>query len=64
MLPFNGTTFIIAVSGMSGDGTVIASLPAGVVQDLAGNPNAASTSTDNMVTFNIPYRVFLPQVTR
>src|SRR5439155_1408303 len=41
----------VAVSGMSGAGTVIASIPAGVAQDAAGNLNTASTSTDNSVSF-------------
>jgi hypothetical protein len=49
--PNNGTTFNIAVSGMSGSGTVTASLDAGMLTDLAGNPNAASTSSDNSVTY-------------
>jgi predicted heme/steroid binding protein len=40
------------VSGMSGDGTVVASIAAGVVSDAAGNTNAASTSTDNTVTYD------------
>src|SRR5439155_819840 len=34
------------------DGTVIASIPAGVAQDAAGNLNTASTSTDNSVSFD------------
>ena len=47
----SGTTYNVAVSGMTGNGTVIASLAAGVAQDAAGNLNTASTSTDNTVTF-------------
>ena len=62
--PFDGTSFNIIVRGMSGNGTVIATIPAGVVQDLAGDPNAASTSTDNTVTYNHFYQVFLPLVIR
>lgn len=46
------TTFNVAVSGMIGDGTVAASIAAGVAQDVAGNSNAASTSTDNTVTYD------------
>ena len=38
---------------MATDGTVIASIPAGGVSDLAGNTNTVSTSTDNTVTFSI-----------
>ena len=37
---------------MTQDGTVIAMVPAGVASDLAGNPNVASTSTDNEVTYD------------
>jgi len=49
--PNDGTTFDIAVSGMTGFGTVTSSIPANAVKDPAGNPNTASTSTDNTVTF-------------
>src|SRR5213078_3454591 len=45
------STYTVAVSGMTTDGTVIASIPAGVAQDAAGNLNTASTSTDNSVSF-------------
>ncbi|MCC6458270.1 MAG: hypothetical protein IT328_25175 [Caldilineaceae bacterium] len=48
--PNNGTTFDIAVSGMSSAGTVIATIPADVANDAAGNGNQASTSTDNTIT--------------
>jgi predicted Zn-dependent protease len=46
------STYSVAVSGMTTDGTVIASIPAGVAQDAAGVTNTASTSTSNSVTFN------------
>src|SRR5207302_947154 len=46
------STYNVAVSGMSTAGTVIASIPAGVAQDAAGNPNTASTSTNNSVSFD------------
>src|SRR5205807_1371042 len=49
----SGTTYDVAVSGMSGSGTVIASLAASVAHDAAGNASTASTSTDNTVTFDI-----------
>jgi len=42
----------LAVSGMTGDGTVIVDITAAVCTDLAGNANSASTNTDNTVTFN------------
>lgn len=49
-----GTTFNVAVSGMTSAGTVIATIPAGRATDARGAPNTASTSTDNVVTFNEP----------
>src|SRR5438477_7291682 len=45
------STYTVAVSGMTSSGTVIASIPAVVAQDAAGNTNTASTSTDNSVAF-------------
>jgi hypothetical protein len=50
--PNDGTTFNIAVSGLTSDGTLIVTIPAGGVQDLSGNLNSASTSTDNTVTYD------------
>ena len=49
----SGSTYNVAVSGMTGTGTVMASIPAGVVTDGSGNLNPASTSTDNTVEFDI-----------
>ena len=49
--PNNGTTYDVAVSGMTANGTVIVSVPAGSASDAASNFNTASTSTDNTVTF-------------
>src|SRR5207302_1921822 len=46
------SSYNVAVSGMSTDGTVIASIAAGAAQDAAGNANTASTSTDNSVSFD------------
>jgi hypothetical protein len=46
------TTYNVAVSGMTSEGTVVASVPAGVATDAAGNSNTASTSTDNTVTYD------------
>ena len=45
-------TWTITVSGMVTDGTVIASIAAGVAADPAENANLASTSTDNTVTYH------------
>ncbi len=50
----SGTTYNVAVSGMTGPGTVIASVAAGVAHDAATNANLASTSTDNTVTYSTP----------
>lgn len=48
----SGTTYTVLVSGMTGSGTVVASIPAGVATDTSGNVSLASTSTDNTVTFD------------
>jgi predicted outer membrane repeat protein len=47
----SGATYTVQVSGVAGDGSVIASISAGTVTDAAGNTNTASTSTDNRVTY-------------
>ncbi|MFZ1305437.1 MAG: reprolysin-like metallopeptidase, partial [Ferruginibacter sp.] len=48
------STYNVAVSGMGSSGTVIATIPAGVCTSVASAlANAASTSTDNTVTFNL-----------
>ena len=49
----SGTTYNVAVTGMTGNGTVIASLNAGVATGATGNTNEISTSTDNSVTYDI-----------
>ncbi len=49
--PMNGTTYDVAVSGMTMGGTVTASIGANKATDAAGNGNTASTSTDNTVTY-------------
>ncbi|MDQ3248774.1 MAG: Ig-like domain-containing protein, partial [Chloroflexota bacterium] len=49
--PNNGTTYNVAVSGMTTNGTVIADIAASAASDAGGNGNAASTSSDNTVTF-------------
>src|SRR5687767_13491099 len=50
----SGATYTVTVSGMTNSGTVIASINAGVAIDAGSNPNLASTSTDNTVTYNVP----------
>lgn len=48
--PNNKTTYEVTVSNISKYGTIIVSMEAGKVTDLAGNANEASTSSDNTVT--------------
>ena len=53
MVTGTGTTYDVAVSGMTGSGTVIATVPGGNAQDAAGNGNAARLlSIDNNVLFD------------
>jgi hypothetical protein len=49
----SGAMYTVSVSGMTTSGTVIATIAAGVANDLSANANAnlASTSTDNTVTY-------------
>jgi len=49
----SGMTYDVAVSGMTGSGTVTASLAAGAAHDAVGNTSTASTSTDNTVTYDV-----------
>src|SRR5688572_21400080 len=61
----SGTTYNVAVSGMTGNGTVIATVGANVAIDILNNGNAASTSTDNTVTYvitvaNVPPSIVTP----
>ncbi len=49
----SGSTYDVAVTGMTQSGTVIATVPVGVAfKATSGEPNVASTSSDNTVTFN------------
>lgn len=50
--PFDGTVFAIRVDGMTQDGVVFVTIPAGAVESTTGDLNAASTSTDNAVLFD------------
>ncbi len=55
------TVFNVAVSGMTTSGTVIASIPAGAANASgSGAGNAASTSTDNSVTYLTCANVSIP----
>jgi hypothetical protein len=49
----SGTTYNIAVSGMTATGSVSASIAANTAHDAAGAGNTASTSTDNTVTYDV-----------
>jgi predicted outer membrane repeat protein len=48
----SGPAYVVTLTGMTGAGTVVASIPAGVVTDATPLPNLASTSTDNVVEFD------------
>lgn len=52
--PNNGTTFNVAVSGMTTAGTVIATIPADAVLNSSNIGNTASSSTDNTITYIAP----------
>lgn len=49
----SGTTYTVEVSGMADVETITATIPSGAAQDGSGNPNIASTSTDNSVSYDI-----------
>jgi len=48
----SGTTYNVEVSGMTGDGTVTASIAAGAAPNVTGSGNASSTSTDNTISYD------------
>lgn len=49
----SGSSFDVAVSGMTGSGTVVVTIPPAAAVDDEGNPNVASTSTDNQVVIDL-----------
>ena len=49
----SGSTYQIQVSGMTGSGVVMISIPANSVVDGSGNNNQASTGGDNAVTYDV-----------
>ncbi|MHC2997766.1 hypothetical protein OB08_00445 [Microbacterium sp. HJ5] len=61
--PLDAQTYTVAVAGFTGPGVLTATVPAGAAVDLSGNPNAASTSTDNSVTVVAPPDDVEPTVT-
>ena len=48
----SGTTYSVAITGMTTTGTVVPTVAAAVATDLAGNSNTASTSDDNSVAWD------------
>ena len=48
----SGPTYNVAVTGMTTAGNVVTSIAAAAANDLAGNPSAASTSTDDTVAWS------------
>jgi len=60
----SGTSYTIAISGLTGSGTVTASIAANAVHNAAGAGNTASTSTDNTVSYDpVAPSVAAPSVT-
>lgn len=53
IVPVDPQTYSVSVTGHTSGGILTATIPAGVAVDLAGNANAASTSTDNTVTVTL-----------
>ena len=47
-----GADYTVSVTGMTGNQTVVVSIPAGAAGDAAGNESLASGGPDNQVTFN------------
>lgn len=54
LVPETINRYTVSVTGMTGPGVVVASIPADVVEDIEENPNLPSTSEDNEVTFEGP----------
>jgi hypothetical protein len=50
----SGPLYTVTVTGMTASGTVVVSIPAAAVTDGDANPSAASTSTDNTVSWIKP----------
>src|SRR5690606_33938895 len=50
----SGSVYQASVTGMTTSGDVVLSLPAGAAQDMAANLSLASTSVDNVVTWEEP----------
>jgi len=50
--PLDGTTYNVVISGMANDGTVIVNIGADIARDSVSNNNEASTSIDNIVSYD------------
>jgi subtilisin-like proprotein convertase family protein len=48
----SGTTYVVSVSGLTSDGTVIAAIAAGAAHDAAGNGSTETTTNDRTVTYD------------
>ncbi|MCE1253619.1 MAG: Ig-like domain-containing protein, partial [Anaerolineae bacterium] len=48
-----GPDYTVTVTGMTGSGAVVASIPAGAAKDASNNLSEASTSTDNSVVYDV-----------
>src|SRR5262249_45011118 len=58
----SGSKFTVTITGMTGQGTIVASIPAAAAIDASGRPTAVSTSTDNSITFDaVPPTVTIDQ---
>ncbi len=49
----SGTSYNVAVSGMSGSGDIVVSINSDVATGASGNTNAVATSTDSMVNYEV-----------
>jgi hypothetical protein len=50
----SGALYTVTVTGMTGSGNVVVTLPAAAATDADANPSTASTSTDNTVNWIKP----------
>jgi hypothetical protein len=57
----SGTTYDVAVSGMTNTGTVIASIAAGVAHSAAGHPNQTPVILDNQISYTPWHNTLNPE---
>ena len=60
----DGTSYDVTVAGMTGSGTVTASIPAGVAHDALGYANTQSPVSDNSVTYHVQGETTGPTISR